>query len=303
MRDYSRLDSALKIAGVSFTENEPMATHTTFRIGGPADRLVHAETLPELAAAIAALKQEDVPFLVVGNGSNLLVPDEGLRGAVILLEGKFRQVGVTGGGRILAGAGAMLSSVCAAARDHALTGLEFAWGIPGALGGALYMNAGAYGGEMQQVVTRVFVLDENGEAAERTVKDCAYGYRKSVFMETREVILGAEMRLASGDKAGITAKMEDLMQRRRDKQPLEFPSAGSVFKRPEGYFAGGLIEQCGLKGLTEGGACISEKHAGFIINKGGATCADVERLIERIQEIVLRETGVALTPEVRSVRL
>lgn len=303
MRDYSRLDSALKTAGVSFTENEPMATHTTFRIGGPADRLIRAETLPELAAAVSALKRESIPYLLVGNGSNLLVPDEGLRGAVVLLDGKFRQVGVAGSGRILAGAGAMLSSVCATARDHALTGLEFAWGIPGTLGGALYMNAGAYGGEMQQVVTRVFVSDENGEAAEKTLEDCAYGYRKSVFMETGEVILGAEMKLENGDPKDITAKMDDLMQRRRDKQPLEFPSAGSVFKRPEGHFAGGLIEQCGLKGLTEGGACVSEKHAGFIVNKGGATCADVETLIERIQEIVLRETGVELTPEIRSVRL
>ncbi|WP_419486464.1 UDP-N-acetylmuramate dehydrogenase, partial [Hominenteromicrobium sp.] len=206
-------------------------------------------------------------------------------------------------GHVLCGAGASLATVCSFARGQGLAGLEFAWGIPGQLGGAVYMNAGAYGGEMKQVVERVHFLEADGTPGVMSGEDLAFGYRKSAFMGTKRIITSAELRLESGAEAEITAKMEDFMRRRREKQPLELPSAGSVFKRPEGYFAGTLIEQCGLKGFAVGGACVSEKHAGFIVNKGGATCADVEALIRAIQDTVFQATGVELEPEIRRISL
>lgn len=280
-----------------------MSAHTSFKIGGPADRFIRVPDTTALQAALCALQESETPYFVLGNGTNLLVPDDGLRGAVLLLEGEFKQVQLLEGGRLLCGAGASLMSVCAFARSNALSGLEFAWGIPGALGGALYMNAGAYGGEMKQVVHKVYYLDKAGVPGSLSGEALRFGYRTSAFTNTKKVITKAELRLTGGVEAEISAKMEDLMQRRKSKQPVELPSAGSVFKRPEGHFAGALIEQCGLKGCTVGGACVSEKHAGFIVNNGGATCADVERLIEHIQTTVLRETGVLLEPEVRRVRL
>ena len=215
-------------------------------------------------------------------------------------------------GHVLCGAGASLATVCSFARGQGLTGLEFAWGIPGQLGGAVYMNAGAYGGEMKQVVERVHFLEADGTPGVMSGEDLAFGYRKSAFMGTKRIITSAELRLESGAEAEITAKMEDFMRRRREKQPLELPSAGSVFragqlldavKSGQGYFAGTLIEQCGLKGFAVGGACVSEKHAGFIVNKGGATCADVEALIRAIQDTVFQATGVELEPEIRRISL
>ena len=244
-----------------------------------------------------------MPYFVLGNGSNVLVPDEGLRGAVLTLEGAFKAVELSGSGRLLCGAGASLAAVCAFARSNALTGLEFAWGIPGSLGGALYMNAGAYDGEMKQVAARVWFVEPDGTPGSLSGEALRFGYRTSAFMHTKRIITRAELHLESGAEAEITAKMDDLMQSRKSKQPVDLPSAGSVFKRPEGHFAGSLIESCGLKGCAIGGACVSEKHAGFIVNRGGATCTDVERLIEHIQETVLRETGVQLEPEIRRVRL
>lgn len=302
MLDYTALDAALDRAGVEFLRDESLAPHSTFRIGGPADRFLPVGDTAALQAALTALREAGVPYFVLGNGSNLLFPDEGLRGAVVRLEGRFRQAGEAGEGRILAGAGAPLSAVCLLARDRGLSGLETAYGIPGSLGGALFMNAGAYGGEMKDVTERVFTL-EGGEIREWDGPSCGFSYRHSVFMENGAVILGAALRLRPADPGEIAAEMEGYMTRRREKQPLELPSAGSVFKRPEGHFAGALIEQCGLKGLSVGGAEVSTKHAGFIVNRGGATCSDVERLIERIRETVLRETGVLLEPEVRRVRL
>lgn len=303
MPDYAVLDAALAAAGIPCQKEEKMSAHTSFKIGGPADRFIRVPDTAALQAALHALQESETPYFVLGNGTNLLVPDDGLRGAVLLLEGEFKQVQLLEGGGLLCGAGASLMSVCAFARSNALSGLEFAWGIPGALGGALYMNAGAYGGEMKQVVHKVYYLDEAGVPGSLSGEALRFGYRTSAFTNTKKVITKADLRLTGGVEAEISAKMEDLMQRRKSKQPVELPSAGSVFKRPEGHFAGALIEQCGLKGCAVGGACVSEKHAGFIVNNGGATCADVERLIEHIQTTVLRETGVLLEPEVRRVRL
>ena len=303
MCDYSVLDAALQAADIAYKVDEPMRRHTTFKIGGPADRFIILENSGALQTALKALKAAGVPYMVLGNGSNMLVPDEGLRGAVLSLQGEFKKISLQGDRTIVCGSGATLAALCSFARSNTLTGLEFAWGIPGAVGGALYMNAGAYGGEMQQVVTRVFYVDEDGKSGVYCGEELQYGYRKSVFMGKKAVIVKAELELQHGVEAEITALMDDLMQRRKDKQPVELPSAGSVFKRPEGHFAGALIEQCGLKGCTVGGACVSEKHAGFIVNVNRATCADVEALIAHIQDVVLRETGVMLEPEVRQIRL
>lgn len=303
MPDYRKFDAALQNAGVCYKTDEPMSAHTSFKIGGPADRFVEVKTVSELQTVLKAINEENIPYFVLGNGSNLLVPDEGLRGVILTLQGDFKKVESLPDGRILCGAGASLATVCSFARGQGLTGLEFAWGIPGQLGGAVYMNAGAYGGEMKQVIERVHFVDEKGAPGVLSGEALAFGYRKSAFMGTKKIITKAELRLENGVESEITAKMEDFMHRRREKQPLELPSAGSVFKRPEGHFAGGLIEQCGLKGFAVGGACVSEKHAGFIVNKGGATCVDVETLIRSIQDTVFEATGVELEPEIRRVSL
>lgn len=303
MPDYSVLDAALHAANIKYFVDEPMRQHTTFKIGGPADRFICLRSEQELKTVLRCLKAEEIPYLVLGNGSNMLVPDEGLRGAVLSLEGEFKTITLQEDCRILCGSGAMLAALCGFARSNTLTGLEFAWGIPGAVGGALYMNAGAYGGEMKQVTARVFYVDEDGSTGVYAGDALEFGYRHSVFMGTKKIITRAEFRLEHGVEAEISAQMEDLMQRRKTKQPVELPSAGSVFKRPEGYFAGALVEQCGLKGFGIGGACVSEKHAGFIVNVNHATCADVEALIAHIQKVVLKETGVSLEPEIRRIRL
>ena len=303
MYDYSVLDAALKAADIHYMENEPMCHHTTFKIGGAADRFIILENSHALQTVLRLLKETGIPYMVLGNGSNMLVPDEGLRGAVLSLQGEFKKITLQEERKIVCGSGAMLATLCNFARNNSLSGLEFAWGIPGAVGGALYMNAGAYGGEMQQVTTRVFYVDEDGKQGVFSGEELQFGYRKSVFMNRKAVIVKAEFELQHGVEAEITALMDDLMQRRKSKQPVELPSAGSVFKRPEGHFAGALIEQCSLKGYTVGGACVSEKHAGFIVNVDHATCADVEALIEYIQDVVMQQTGVMLEPEVRRVRL
>ena len=224
------------------------------------------------------------------------------RGAVLTLQGDFKKVQSLASGHVLCGAGASLATVCSFARGQGLTGLEFAWGIPGQLGGAVYMNAGAYGGEMKQVVERVHFLEADGTPGVMSGEDLAFGYRKSAFMGTKRIITSAELRLESGAEAEITAKMEGFMRRRREKQPLELPSAGSTFKRPTGYYAGPLIEGCGLKGCRVGGAEVSSKHAGFVVNVGGATCADVVALTEQVRQIVEARTGFVLEREIRVVK-
>ena len=296
---FDSFDAAAgRFAGMEILYDEPMALHTTFRIGGPAKRVARPRSTEEAAALLTLAEAEGWPVLMLGNGSNLLAADSGLD-ALVIHSGRLDALERTGGRTIRAGAGVSLARLASFAQREGLGGLEFAHGIPGSLGGAVCMNAGAYGGEMSQVVRAVTAWFP-GEGTVRLECDALeFGYRRSVFSRRSGVALEAELALEPGDGQAIRAEMEDLSRRRREKQPLELPSAGSVFKRPEGRFAGALIEGCGLKGLRVGGAQVSEKHAGFVVNTGSATCADVLELIGHIQERVLEETGVALEPEIR----
>lgn len=298
--DYTLLDQTAQALGCPLRVDEPMARHTTFQIGGPADRFLTVENAAQLQGLLSCLRQAGIPYLVLGKGSNLLVSDKGIRGAVLHLGGDFKKVEVLPNGRTLrAGAGAPLASVCALARERSLTGLEFAWGIPGSVGGGAYMDAGAYGGEMRDVVSRVLHLGPDGAPGEARGEELCFGYRKSRYTGGEDIITAVEFTLQPGDPAAIAGKMEELMGRRKDKQPYDMPSAGSVFKRPQNGFAAALIEQCGLKGRRVGGAQVSEKHAGFIVNTGGATCQDVLGLIAVIQKTVEEQTGTCLECEVR----
>lgn len=276
-----------------------LASYTTFRIGGPTALALFPETVDATVAALDALADADAPYTVIGNGSNLLVADAGYRG-VALITTRAKAVRFDGN-TVYADAGASLTALALEAGRRGLTGLAFAYGIPGSVGGAVYMNAGAYGGEMAQTVTSTLCYNAETRRTE-TLIDHAFAYRHSIYADRpHTVCLAATLTLTPGDADAITAEMQDYMARRRDKQPLEYPSAGSSFKRPAGHFAGKLIEDCGLKGYAIGGAQVSEKHAGFIINRGGATCDDVLRLVEHIRETVLRETGILL--ECEPVRL
>ena len=279
---------------------ERMAGHTTFRIGGCADCFVQLENETQLKGIQRYLGLAEIPYFVLGNGSNLLVSDDGFRGVVLQIGRRMSGISVEGR-RIIAKAGATMAQAAHAAWENGLTGLEFAAGIPGTVGGGVIMNAGAYGGEMAQVVTRVSVVNGQGEVMELDNETMEFGYRTSSIKNKRFAVTEVVFSLERGDKEAIGARMEELGARRREKQPLEYPSAGSTFKRPEGHFAGALIEQCGLKGVRAGGAQVSEKHAGFVINAGGASCADVLALIAHIQETVYRQTGVRLEPEVKIV--
>lgn len=296
---YTCFDQAVQTLECSCAHGEPMSRHTTFQIGGPADRFVTVETLAQLKGLLKALKEGNLPYLILGKGSNLLVSDKGIRGVVLLLAGELKRIELLPGGMIRAGAAASLASVCSFAREHSLSGLEFAWGIPGSVGGAAYMDAGAYGGEMRDVVERVCHLTPEGEEGSATGEDLQFDYRKSRYTGGRDVITFVEYRLHQGDPAQIAAQMEELMSRRKSKQPYDMPSAGSVFKRPQGGYAAALIEECGLKGRRVGGAQVSEKHTGFIVNTGGATCRDVLSLIGEIQKEVYEKRGIRLEPEVR----
>lgn len=279
---------------------EPMRAHTTFRIGGNARRMARVRSEEELSALLTLVHDEGYPYLLLGNGSNLLVSDAGID-ALLIHTGEMQQIERVDKNTLYAQAGVPLAKLAVFAMKHSLTGLEFAHGIPGTLGGAVCMNAGAYGGEMSQVVREVTAwLPGKGECR-MSLEELALSYRHSYFTDHEGVVLGATIGLKTGNEADIRAQMEDLIGRRRDKQPLEYPSAGSTFKRPEGYFAGALIEQCGLKGLTIGGAQVSEKHAGFVINTGNATCADVLALIGEIQKTVHERTGVMLEPEIKMI--
>lgn len=277
-------------------EQEPMSRHTTFRVGGAVPLMALPRTAQQAAAAVRAAASVDICPFFLGNGSNLLVSDDGVEAFVIKTVNCFNGI-KTEGNRITAESGALLARLAVTARDAGLTGLEFAHGIPGSLGGAVTMNAGAYDGEMAQVVSAVTLLTADGRI--ETTKQFDFSYRHSAFSDGSRMILSAVLELQPGDPAQISERMEDLMERRRSKQPLEWPSAGSTFKRPQGYFAAALIDQCGLKGLTVGGAQVSEKHAGFIVNKGGATCSDILRLMEQVEKRVCDATGVRLEPEVK----
>ena len=289
-----------ELPGLELREEEPMRNHTTFRIGGPARLMALPRSEEEAQSAVRLAAELGVEPLFMGNGSNLLAADAGVEAFLIKSFDGLGRLELAGEAGIRAGSGVLLSRLANFALANGLTGLEFAHGIPGTLGGAAAMNAGAYGGEMAQVLTRVTYLDEGGAPVTLPVERCGLSYRHSVFSDHPQwLILEAELALAPGQAEQIRGRMAELAQRRREKQPLEQPSAGSTFKRPEGHFAAALIEGCGLKGVGIGGAQVSEKHAGFVVNRGGATADDVRRLMALVQETVLRETGVALEPEVR----
>ena len=279
-------------------EGEPMGKHTSFRIGGPAALMAFPAAEEEAVLAVQTAAELGIEPFFLGNGSNLLVPDEGVERFVIKTA-NLRACAVQGG-RITAQSGVTLARLAVFAREQGLTGLEFAHGIPGTLGGAVTMNAGAYGGEMAQVVREVTCLTAEGRV--ERVTDFRFGYRRSAFSDGTRLILSAELELHPGDRGQIAARMEELAGQRQAKQPLEYPSAGSMFKRPEGYFAAALIDQCGLKGLRVGGAQVSEKHAGFVVNRGSATCADVLALVEQVRDRVRAATGVELEMEVKVLR-
>lgn len=278
--------------------DESMSRHTTFRVGGPVERYVSIGKKEELKDLIRLCNEENIPRTVIGNGSNLLVSDKGLDGICIEVGKDMRDISVRDN-VITASAGVLLSILSSFARDNALTGLEFAGGIPGTVGGAMVMNAGAYGGEMKDVVSLVHAYDpKTDEYITLTADEMEFGYRKSIVRNRGLVVTEVEFTLLPGDKDVIKATMDELTIKRRQKQPLEYPSAGSTFKRPEGFFAGKLIEDSGLKGYSVGGAQVSEKHAGFVINKGGASASDIYHLILEVREKVYADTGVRLEPEV-----
>lgn len=279
--------------------DEPMSKHTTFKIGGPADIYVEP-SIVQVVPLIKLLKKQAIPFMVIGNGSNLLVSDDGIEGVVISLAKPAADIQIDGTS-ITAEAGAMLSSVANQAAASGLTGLEFASGIPGSIGGAVYMNAGAYGGEIKDVLTSVTILTPEFDLVELTPEDLDLSYRHSSLMEKGGIVLSAKLKLQLGDSQAIKAQIEDIRQQRINKQPLNFPSAGSTFKRPEGYFAGKLIDDAGLRGYTVGGAQVSNKHCGFVVNTGDATCADVLKLMSDVDDIVFDKFGVHLAPEVRII--
>ena len=299
--NLEQLKAGLSAAGIPYRENEPLAEHCTFKIGGPARVFVAPQEEEQLCKAILLCTDLRLPYYLLGNGSNILFADEGWSGVILdtsALKSSIQREGCT----LRAGAGTLLSSLCREALRAGLTGLEFAYGIPGTVGGAVYMNAGAYGGELKDVLTRVRYLNQEGQIVCAEAAELDLSYRHSIFEENGGCILSAEFRLTPGDPAEIQAKMEDLMGRRRDKQPLDKPSAGSTFKRPAGAFAGALIDQCGLRGYRHGGAAISEKHCGFVVNLGGASCADVLALCDEVRDIVQEKTGYLLEKEIRVVK-
>ncbi len=300
---YTKLDeqAAAYLPDLTYLKEEPMSRHTSFRIGGPARRLALPERGEQLVLLMSFAQEAGTTPLIVGNGTNLLVSDRGLDRLVIDTTG-LRQMERSEGNVLTAEAGVPLARLADFACREGLAGLEFAHGIPGTLGGAVCMNAGAYGGEMKQVITSVTALFPEEGIRTLTAEELDFGYRHSLFSDHPDaVVLRAAVALTPGDPEEIRGRMQDFMARRKASQPLEFPSAGSTFKRPVGHFAGTLIDQCGLKGLTVGGAQVSEKHAGFVINRGGATCADVKELIRQIQERVFAQAGVRLEPEVRII--
>ena len=290
----------LQKAGIPLAEQEPMTRRTTFGIGGPA-LLLRPRSRAELQAAMTLCREAGEEPFILGRGSNLLVSDSGIARPVIQLDGDFTAI-TREGNTLRCGAGASLIAVCRAAAENSLSGIEWGYGIPGSLGGGVYMNAGAYGGELRDVLTEVTFLDEAGEYRTLPADELSLSYRHSIFEDRPgTVIVGAVLTPTPGDPAAIRAAMEDYMSRRREKQPLEYGSAGSTFKRPVGNYASALVDQCGLKGLSVGGAEVSRKHAGFIINRGGATAADVRELIAEVQRIVREKTGYTLECEIKYI--
>lgn len=280
--------------------DEPMSAHTTFRVGGPADYFVTVKDAHEIGEILKLCKEMNIPFFLLGNGSNLLVGDQGCRGIVVQTQKDMGIICVEGT-KIRAGAGALLSKIGAEALANGLTGFEFAAGIPGTLGGACVMNAGAYGGEMKDILTEVTVLTAEGEEKVIPAKDLELGYRTSIILKNGYIVVEAVVQLEKGDPTAIRTRMDELREQRVTKQPLDYPSAGSTFKRPEGYFAGKLIQDAGLRGFQVGGAQVSEKHCGFVINKDHATAADIVSLMEQVSAKVEEQFGVKLEPEVKRI--
>lgn len=274
----------------------PLSQHTTFRIGGTADYWVQITSVQGLQALLQFCRANAMPYFVLGKGSNILASDEGYRGVILQLGSAFSQITVDGT-KLICQAGASLSSAARTALQHSLTGMEALCGIPGTIGGALYMNAGAYGSEMKDVTVQCEYIDAQGNLRTLSPEEMQLSYRHSVFSENGGVIVSVTLELQHGEPDAIRSRMEELLTQRKEKQPLEFPSAGSTFKRPEGSYASLLVDQCGLKGMTVGGAQVSEKHSGFVINKGGATCADVLCLCEQVRDIVEKEKGYILELE------
>lgn len=287
--------------GWDVQENAPLSAYTTFKVGGPADLLL---TLPDGKAAaklLCACNETATPTFLLGNGSNMVVGDKGIRGVTWRFDPAHAACVLQDETTVFCHAGMPLMRLCTFAREHVLTGLEFAFGIPGTVGGAMYMNAGAYDGQMADVAVSAEVIRADGSIGNVAAADMAFSYRHSAFMENGDIVAAVTLQLQKGDPAAIRARMQALMDRRREKQPLEYPSAGSFFKRPPGHFAGALIEQAGLKGFAVGGAAVSEKHAGFVINTGGATAADIRALADAVIQKIKERTGIIMQPEVRFV--
>lgn len=296
-----RLFETARACGCEILMNEPLCAHTTFKIGGSCIALIEVNSAQSLRKLLDAARADGVRIFVLGKGSNVLFADEGFDGVVLHIAGEMGEVRMLGETSIYAQAGCSLVKLCRFALENSLTGLEFAYGIPGTVGGAVFMNAGAYGGEMKDVVKYCTAVNRHGELEKLTNAQLDLSYRHSSIMQTGGVVCDAVFELQKGDKAQIESKMNELMGRRRDKQPLEFASAGSTFKRPEGFFAGKLIQDSGLRGFTVGGAQVSEKHCGFVINTGNATADDVKSLIQQVQKIVQEKTGQFLECEVRII--
>ena len=308
MERFEELEQLLakRCPTLELRKNESMERNTSFHVGGPARLMALPRTKEEAKSALLAAAELGIEPFFLGNGTNLLVPDRGVERFLIKPAGKYGVDELNrvweADGLLCAGAAVSLANLSGCALGRNLTGLEFAQGIPGSVGGGVTMNAGAYGGELVQVLDSVTVLDRQGQEHVIPAADCGLGYRRSIFSGGDYLIVEARFRLTHGDPADIEARMKELAAKRKEKQPLEYPSAGSTFKRPEGYFAAALIDQCGLKGLIVGGAQVSEKHAGFVINRGGATCADVLALVEQIKAVVKERTGVELELEVKILR-
>lgn len=298
---YLELQNALKINKIDFSLSEQMKNHTSFRIGGPADVFVMPDTIEKCCKVISLCRDFNIPYIVIGKGSNLLVKDEGVRGVVICVSNPLSEVKLIDDNKIECFAGALLSNICNFALKHSLTGMEFAYGIPGSCGGAVVMNAGAYGGEMKDIVCGCRYIDEQGNLCTISSEELDFSYRHSFFSGKNLCIVSVALRLKKGNYDDIKEKMTELLNRRKEKQPLDLASAGSTFKRPEGSYASMLVDNCGLKGYRIGDAQVSEKHAGFVVNLENASCSDVLQLIKNVSDIVYEKTGYKLEPEVKII--
>lgn len=298
---YGEIENFAKELGVSVIKDAPMSKYTTFKTGGKAKLLIVPDSCESLGKIIRLCKNSGITPYIFGNGSNILVSDNGIDGVVVKIGSEMSEIELIDETTVKCGAGAQLKSLCMFALANSLSGLEFAYGIPGTLGGAVSMNAGAYGGEMKDILFSCTHIDKDGNIGTLAKNELDLGYRHSAYTNNGFTVVSAILKLKKSDSTEIKAAMDDRLRRRREKQPLEFPSAGSTFKRPEGYFAGALIEDCGLKGYAVGGAQVSEKHAGFIINKGGATSADILNLIDYVKKTVYEKHRICLEPEVKII--